>query len=181
MFRVKPLSVEGCFLITPKVHMQNTCDLINVFSNEQFNIYGLSTEFKEEYYAIVRPGTIRGLHFQAPPEAHDKVVTCALGEIRDVVVDLRKDSKTFGKYTVVELNEVNKELLYIPKGCAHGYYVTSKKEALIFYKVTNPFKVEYKGGIHWNSLGIPWGASEDIEIDKEDENLPRFEDFESPF
>ncbi|CDG00661.1 dTDP-4-dehydrorhamnose 3,5-epimerase family protein [Clostridium chauvoei] len=181
MFRVKPLGVEGCFVITPSISMNNTCDLIKVFNDIQFNIYGLSTEFKEEYYAIAKPGALRGMHFQAPPEAHDKLVTCIKGEIQDVVVDLRKDSKTFGKYAMVDLNETNKELLYIPKGCAHGYYIKGDKEALIFYKVTKPFIPEYRGGIHWSSLNIPWDFQGDISVEEEDENFPRFEDFQSPF
>lgn len=181
MFRVKPLEVDGCFLITPKMHMQSTCDLINFFNDEQFNIYGLSTEFKEEYYAISKPGVVRGMHYQAPPEEHDKLVTCALGEIQDVVVDLRKNSKTFGKYAIVELNEVNKELIYIPKGCAHGYYIKGNKDALIFYKVTKPFKEECRGGIHWSSLGIPWDIIGEAQIEDDDDKFPRFEEFKSPF
>lgn len=181
MFRVESLNVEGCFLITPTVMMQSTCDLINVFNDTQFNIYGLSTDFKEEYYAIARPGALRGLHFQAPPVAHDKLVTCVLGEIQDVVVDLRKGSKTYGKYTIVDLNETNRQLIYIPKGCAHGYYIKGKKEALIFYKATKPFDSQYRGGIHWSSLNIPWAINGSLEVEAEDDTWPKFENFDSPF
>ena len=156
MFKVQKLEVEGCYLMTPTVLMESTCDLIKIFNETQFNIYGLSTEFKEEYYAIAKPGVVRGMHFQLPPEEHDKLVTCIMGEIQDVVVDLRKNSKTFGKYVTTSLNEDNKNLIYIPSGCAHGYYIKGNKHALVYYKVTKPFMAELRGGIHWRSLDIPW-------------------------
>ena len=164
MFRVKGLEVEGCYLITPTVSMESTCDLINIFSESQFNIYGLSTEFKEEYYAIA------------------KLITCIVGEIEDVVIDLRRDSKTFGKFTKVNLNEENKNLIYVPSGCAHGYYISGNKEALIYYKVTKPFIRSLRGGVHWNSLNIPWSFDYNkVLVENEDTTWPRFEDFTSPF
>lgn len=182
MFRVKALEVEGCYLMTPTILMEGTCDLIRVFNDTQFNIYGLSTDFKEEYYAIGKPGVIRGMHYQRPPEEHDKLISCIIGEIQDVVIDLRKNSKSYGKYAVVELNEFNKDMLYVPSGCAHGYYVKGNKEALVFYKVTKPFNSKYKGGISWDSLDIPWDFNRDeVSVEEWDSNLVKFENFESPF
>lgn len=181
MFRFKKLEIDGSYLITPSVDMRSTCDLIKIFSDSQFNIYGLSTEFKEEYYAIAKPGVVRGMHFQLPPEEHDKIVTCIIGEIQDVIVDLRKDSKTYGNYTVVELNEENKNMIYIPKGCAHGYYIKGNKDALVYYKVTKPFIKELKGGISYKSLNIKWDFKDEVEIEEEDKDLPLFEEFNNPF
>lgn len=181
MFRFKKLEIEGSYLITPSVDMRSTCDLIKIFDDSQFNIYGLSTEFKEEYYAIAKPGVVRGMHFQLPPEEHDKIVTCIIGEIQDVIIDLRKNSKTYGNYTVVELNEENKNMIYIPKGCAHGYYIKGNKEALIYYKVTKPFIKELRGGISYKSLNINWDFKDEVEIEEEDKELPLFEDFNNPF
>ncbi|MBQ6820704.1 MAG: dTDP-4-dehydrorhamnose 3,5-epimerase family protein [Clostridium sp.] len=182
MFRVKKLDVEGCYLLTPTVFMEGTRDVIKVFNNTQFNIYGLSTEFKEEYYAIAKPGIVRGMHFQLSPEEHDKLITCIVGEIQDVVVDLRKSSKTFGKYAVVELNENNKNLIYVPSGCAHGYYIKGDKEAIVQYKVTKPFIRKLRGGINWRSLDIPWEFDfNNVEVESEDETWPKFEEFKSPF
>ena len=182
MFKVEKLEVEGCYLITPTVQMESTCDLIKTFNNNQFNIYGLSTDFNEEYYAIAKPGVVRGMHFQLPPEDHIKLVTCILGEIQDVVIDLRKESKTFGKYTVVELNEDNKNLIYVPMGCAHGYYIKGNKDSLIYYKVTKPFVEELRQGIHWDSLNIPWEFEHDkVKVENIDKIWPKFEEFNSPF
>ena len=182
MFRVKKLDIEGCYLITPTILMESTCDLIKVFNDTQFNIYGLSTQFKEEYYAVAKPGVVRGIHFQLPPEEQEKLVTCIMGEIQDVVIDLRKESKTFGKYVIVDLNEENKNLIYVPAGCAHGYYIKGDKQALIYYKVTKPFVKELRGGVHWSSLDIPWCFTADnVEVEDEDKDLPKFEDFNSPF
>lgn len=182
MFRVKNLGVEGCYLITPTIVMEGTSDLIRVFNDTQFNIYGLSTDFKEEYYAMGKPGVVRGMHYQAPPEGHDKLISCLVGEIQDVVIDLRKNSKTYGKYAIVELNEFNKDMIYVPSGCAHGYYVKGNKEALVFYKVTKPFNQEYKGGVNFDSLDIPWDFNKDeVRVEDWDKNLSKFEEFESPF
>ena len=105
-----------------------------------------------------------------------------MGEIQDVVIDLRKESKTFGKYVTLDLNEDNKNLIYVPCGCAHGYYIKGDKQALIYYKVTKPFIRELRGGVHWSSLSIPWNFNIDkVEVEREDETWPRFEDFNSPF
>lgn len=99
-----------------------------------------------------------------------------------MVVDLRKDSKTFGKYTLIDLNEDNKNLIYIPSGCAHGYYIKGNKHALVYYKVTKPFVKDQRGGIHWSSLDIPWDFNyNNIEVETEDSNWPKFEEFNSPF
>jgi dTDP-4-dehydrorhamnose 3,5-epimerase len=183
MFRFRELEVEGCYLITPTVLMENKCDFIKIFNDVQFNIYGLSTEFKEECYAIAKPGVVRGMHFQRPPEEHDKLVTCLSGGIQDVVVDLRKNSSTFGKYAVTDLNENNRNMIYIPKGCAHGYYIKGEKDAIIYYKVTKPYILKLRDGIHWNSLDIPWDFLGKYEPEVEDEDMKwlKFEDFKSPF
>ena len=182
MFKVEKLEIEGCYLITPMVLLESTCDLIKIFNDSQFNIYGLSTDFKEEYYAIAKPGVVRGIHFQLPPEDHTKLVTCIIGEIQDVVIDLRKESKTFGKYTIVDLNEDNRNLIYVPNGCAHGYYIKGNKDALVYYKVTKPFVEELRQGIHWSSLDIPWNFEYDkVNEDDIDKLWPKFEEFISPF
>lgn len=172
MFKVKPLSVDGCYLLTPTVLMESSCDFIKVFNETQFNIYGLSTKFQEEYYAIAKPGVLRGLHYQAKPQGHDKIVSCILGSIIDVVVDMREESKTYGKYVVTELNDENRNLLYIPEGCAHGYYVSGDKDSLISYKVTKPFDKKYRVGIHWTSFDINWNLDCEPEISEEDSSLP---------
>ena len=174
MFRFKTMEIEGCYLITPTVQMDNTCDLIKFFNDEQFNIYGVSTEFKEEYYTIAKPGVIRGMHYQKEPYDHCKIVTCLSGDIQDVIVDLREDSKSYKKFTMVDLNDKNKNMIYIPKGCAHGYYIRGNKEALVFYKVTKPYYKDYRAGIHWDSLNIPWDFRNkfEVEVEEEDKILP---------
>lgn len=170
MFKFKELEIEGCYLITPAVRMDSTCDLIKVFNDEQFNIYGISTEFKEEYYTIAKPGVIRGMHYQKEPYDHSKLVTCLSGDIQDVVVDLRKESKTYKKFTMVNLNDKNKNMIYIPKSCAHGYYIRGDREALVFYRVTKPYFEKYRAGIHWDSLDIPWEFRDKIEIEVEEDD-----------
>lgn len=172
MFRVKPLSIDGCYLLTPTVLMETSCDLIKLFNENQFSIYGLSTDFKEEYYAIAKPGVLRGLHYQMDPEGHDKLVSCISGAIIDIIVDIREGSKTYGRYELLKLNEENRNLVYIPKGCAHGYYVEGSKESLVFYKVTKPFNINFKSGINWESFGISNKLNINPKISDDDKKLP---------
>lgn len=181
MFKVRELDISGCFLITPNVIMEKDLDLVKVFSASQFTIYGLCTKFSEEYYAMPKAGTLRGIHFQKPPEEHEKLITCISGSILDIVVDLRISSKTYGKCIVVELNEENKELIYIPHGCGHGYFVKGKKDALILYKVTKPFNDKYKMGVNLNSFDVFPIDIKRVILSETDMKLPLLENLKSPF
>lgn len=181
MFKVRELDIPGCFLITPNIIMEKDLDLVKVFSASQFTIYGLGTKFSEEYYAMPKANTLRGIHFQGPPEEHEKLITCISGSILDIVVDLRVGSKTYGKSIITELNEENKELIYIPYGCGHGYFVKGKKDALILYKVTKPFNNKYKMGVNHQSFDLfPIDTKKAI-ISEKDRNLPLLENLISPF
>ncbi|MGL5151050.1 MAG: dTDP-4-dehydrorhamnose 3,5-epimerase family protein [Clostridium sp.] len=181
MFKVRELDIPGCFLITPNLILEKDLDLVKVFSSTQFTIYGLKTKFSEEYYALPKPGTLRGIHFQSPPEAHEKLITCISGSILDIVVDLRKESPAYGKCIITEINDDNKELIYIPKGCGHGYYVKGKKSALILYKVTKPYINQYKGGINVESFSLFPIDLNKVIISDNDKKLPYLREFDSPF
>lgn len=122
-------------------------------------------------------GVLRGLHYQNPPFEQTKLVRVIKGEILDVVVDLRKDSLTFGKWLSVKLCEVNKHQLLIPRGFAHGFLTLSDK-AIIAYKVDNEYSRDHESGIIYNdsSLNINWGeiSKEKIILSKKDLQLNKF-------
>lgn len=105
----------------------------------------------------IQKGTVRGMHFQKSPHEEDKIVRCTKGKIFDVIIDLRKDSSTFGKWEGFELSEDNHKILYIPKGFAHGFQ-TMEDNSEIFYQMSEYFMPEYASGLKWNdpSFKIVW-------------------------
>lgn len=128
-------------------------------------------------------GTVRGLHFQAPPHAQAKLVMALRGAIFDVVVDIRQASPTYGQWYGVELSEGNGRQLYVPKGFAHGY-MTLTDDALVMYKVDDYYNKASEGGLIWNDadIGIAWPLpSRQAVLSEKDLVLPRLRDFTSPF
>lgn len=125
--------------------------------------------------------TVRGLHFQLPPFEEAKIVRVSRGAIWDVIVDLRKESATFGQWEGYELSEENNRCLYIPGGFAHGF-CTLTDEATVNYKIDAPYNAESASGIRWNdpTLAIPW-PTDDPTISARDRQLGSFADFVSPF
>jgi len=150
-----------------------------VFHRPLWRDLGLQTEFAEEYATYSLPWSMRGLHFQLPPMAHDKVVLCLRGNAFDVAVDLRKGSPAYGQHHSVNLSSMQSNALYIPAGVAHGFCVTGD-EALLYYKLTTVYSPEHDAGIRWDSAGIPWPMTNPI-LSERDLELPRLEDFDSPF
>jgi len=120
-------------------------------------------------------GTIRGLHYQLPPFEETKLVQCTRGKIYDVIVDLRKSSKTYKQWFGIELSEDNHKIMYIPKGFAHGFQ-TLRDDSEISYQISEYHKPEYYAGISWNdpSFDIKWPIKPTI-ISKKDSMLKNFE------
>jgi dTDP-4-dehydrorhamnose 3,5-epimerase len=114
-----------------------------------------------------------------PPMDHVKMVYCVHGEVLDVVVDLRKGSPSFGTYELFELNDEKANIIYIPKGVAHGFYVLSQ-QAIMVYHVSTVYSPQHDSGILWNSLDIPWPDQNPI-VSERDQRLIPFSKFISPF
>src|SRR5262249_12099237 len=123
-----------------------------------------------------RRGTLRGLHWQDPPHAEEKIVRCTRGAIFDVIVDLRRDSPTFGRWCGAELTADNRVSLYIPTGCAHGFQ-TLEDGCEVFYLVSAPYAPASARGIRWDdpALGIAWPLRPTA-ISPHDAALPRLAD-----
>ena len=179
MFDFKQSRLVGCFEIQPKVFDDERGKFIKVFHENLFIAQGLQAQFVEEYYSVSFKNVIRGLHFQLPPMDHVKVVYCVEGEVMDVVVDLRVDSPTFGRYALFELSSTKANSIYIPKGMAHGFCALSEK-AIMVYKVSTVYSPIHDAGILWDSVGIPWPAVDPV-LSMRDQGFPKFEHFESPF
>jgi dTDP-4-dehydrorhamnose 3,5-epimerase/CDP-3, 6-dideoxy-D-glycero-D-glycero-4-hexulose-5-epimerase len=139
----------------------------------------MSTDFKENYYSISGKNVIRGMHFQIPPFEHVKVVYLNQGKIFDVVLDLRKDSTTFGQYYSIIISFDNPIMIYIPVGCAHGF-LSLEDNSIVSYLQTSSYNKESDTGIRWDSFGMNWNAIDPI-ISERDKSFQRFDDFQSPF
>jgi len=177
--KVIETKLPGCYELEPNVFKDERGLFVKTFHEEIFKERGLATEFAEEYYSFSHKGVLRGLHFQTPPMDHAKMVYCVSGKVKDVVLDLRVGSPTYGKYELFDLNSDKCNIIYIPTGMAHGFYVDSES-ALLMYKVTTIYSPENDSGILWSSAGIPWGDDTPI-ISNRDAGFPSLADFKSPF
>ena len=171
--------IPGCWQIVPRIFHDERGSFVKTFNRELSAQHGLVTEFAEEFYSWSHRGVLRGLHFQLPPAQHTKVVTCLVGEVLDVVVDLRVGSPTYGGHALIHLRAEDATLLYIPEGLAHGFLAVSDN-ALMSYQVTTVHSPEHDAGIRWDSAGIPWPELQPI-VSARDAAFPALKEFDSPF
>ena len=170
-------------LIKPTRHEDERGFFSETYSRRRYREFGIDVEFVQDNHSFSwKPGTLRGLHFQAPPNAQGKLVRCGKGAIFDVTVDIRKGSPTFGHWGGYELTQENGHQLYVPVGFAHGF-LTLKPESEIVYKCTNYYAPQAEGSIRWDdpSIGIEWPLSENIILNERDAIAPLLKDFETPF
>ena len=172
-FEFKRLEIQDVILITPKVFEDERGFFMETYKKEDFEEKaGIKGEFIQDNHSKSKRGVLRGLHFQREPYAQAKIVRCIRGEIYDVAVDLRKNSPTFGNYVGVNLSEDNRNQLYIPGGCAHGFLVLSDV-AEVIYKADNVYALNYEGGLIWNDpdVNIPWPSDNPI-LSEKDKSWP---------
>jgi dTDP-4-dehydrorhamnose 3,5-epimerase len=179
MMQLLPTKIPGCYEIQPKIIKDERGFFIKTFHEDFFHDNGLVSHFAEEYYSCSYRRVLRGLHFQIPPRDHIKMVYCLSGEVFDVVVDLRVGSPTFGQHIILTLSAEKANMVYIPSGLAHGFYVTSQ-HAVLLYKVTSVYSPECDTGILWSSAGIHWPDNQPI-VSRRDCLFSSFNKFESPF
>ncbi|MCV6593866.1 MAG: dTDP-4-dehydrorhamnose 3,5-epimerase [Silicimonas sp.] len=142
---------------------------------------GLDYDFVQDNHSLSSDaGTLRGLHFQAPPFAQAKLVRCGRGRLFDAVVDVRKGSPSYGEWFGIELSFDNGLQLMVPEGCLHGF-VTREPDTEIIYKVNNPYDAASDGAVAWDSCGIDWGVSATPKLSDKDAAAQTLADFDSPF
>ncbi|MEK6558315.1 MAG: dTDP-4-dehydrorhamnose 3,5-epimerase family protein, partial [Candidatus Margulisiibacteriota bacterium] len=120
-----------------------------------------------------------GMHFQAPPHDHSKLVTVIQGTILDVILDIRQNSPTYGQYIALELSRENRKSIYIPRGCAHGFCVLSEM-AIAFYMTTTVYEPQVDQGILFNSFGYTWPTENPV-LSVRDKNFIDYKSFNTPF
>lgn len=171
--------LKSCFVITPRIIADARGRFVKPFHIDEFNQHGLYFEIKEEYYSVSKKNVVRGLHFQTPPKATKKIVTCLAGSIFDVVVDLRKSSPTYLQNFSVELTSEKGNMLYIPEGFAHGFMALSH-EATVLYMCSEMYSPANDAGIRWNSAGIEWPPANPV-VSEKDSLLVELNRFDNPF
>tara|TARA_R110002072_G_scaffold22615_1_gene79402 strand:+ start:237390 stop:237935 length:546 start_codon:yes stop_codon:yes gene_type:complete len=169
--------LEDCFLLTPKIFWDKRGFFCETFNKRQFELAtGLKREFVQDNQSVSSYGVLRGLHYQKGPNAQAKLVRVIQGKVLDIVVDLRKESPTFGKHFSVILDDENFHQLYVPRGFAHGF-VTLSKSSVFAYKCDNFYDSSTEGGIIYNdaTLSLDWHLpKEDLIISEKDQKLPAF-------
>jgi dTDP-4-dehydrorhamnose 3,5-epimerase len=172
---------EGLKLINPKVFKDNRGYFFESFNQYKFNEVGINDVFIQDNQSLSLKGIVRGLHFQSPPHAQSKLVRVIKGGVLDVVVDIRKNSLTYGKHYAVELTEENFLMLYIPQGFAHGFK-TLEDSTIFSYKCSDVYHPETEGGLLWNDpeFKIDWDI-ENPTLSEKDKFYQSFNLFVSPF
>lgn len=167
-------AIEGVYIIEPTVFADQRGYFVETYRHDLFLANVCNTQFIQDNESRSSYGVLRGLHYQLPPFAQSKLVRVVEGSILDVAVDIRKNSKTFGKHVSVELSGHNKKQMFIPKGFAHGFVVLSDY-AIVQYKVDAPYAPQYDRGINAfdESLQIDWKIDKSTIVRSvKDENLP---------
>jgi dTDP-4-dehydrorhamnose 3,5-epimerase len=174
--------LAGLVLLEPPVFGDERGFFVETYREELWSRHGIPTQYKQDNQSRSRRGTLRGIHFQTHP-GQGKLVRCSRGSVYDVVVDLRRDSPTFGEWEAVELDDVHHRQLWIPVGFGHGFCVLSDF-ADFTYKCTNVYDAATEAGIRFDDpdLGIEWPDMELIfsERDREAPRLAEIAD-ELPF
>jgi len=176
-FETLPLS--GAFLITLPSPADNRGVFVKTFHDTTLQKAGIDFELKESYFSTSKKDVIRGMHFQLPPHDHAKIVFCPFGAIMDVIVDLRRDSPTYGQHYAAELSAANHKAYYIPEGFAHGFKSLTD-DAITYYLVSSEYHQPSDTGILYNSIGYDWGISNPI-LSPRDLSFRTLGELESPF
>lgn len=179
--QIEQTSLPGVLILTPVRHGDARGFFSESWNRQTLTKAGVDLpEFVQDNHSMSSAvGTLRGLHYQAPPYAQGKLVRCGRGQLFDVAVDARVGSETYGQWFGTELSFENGRQLWIPAGFLHGF-VTRAPDTEIVYKCTAHYNREADGGVRWDSLGIDWGVDAPVLSDK-DREAPAFADWTSPF
>ena len=171
--------IKDCFILKPNVFKDQRGLFYETYNKKLFEqVTGLKTNFVQDNQSISTKGVLRGLHFQRGEMAQAKLVQVVKGTVLDIVVDIRKDSQTFGKSFSVILDDIERLQLFVPRGFAHGF-ITLSEESIFSYKCDNYYDKTSEGGIIYNdaTLALDWYLpEEELIISEKDLELPNFEE-----
>jgi dTDP-4-dehydrorhamnose 3,5-epimerase len=175
--------ISGLLTLEPSVFEDDRGYFIESFNKTAFkDATGVDVDFVQDNESMSNKGVLRGLHFQVPPFAQDKLVRVVRGSVIDVAVDLRQNSPTFGEYAKVLLSAKNKKQFFVPKGFAHGFVVL-EDQTIFSYKCSKFYHRDSERSLKWDDpgIGIDWEVNEPILSYKDRETEQRLEDFSTTF
>lgn len=171
----KPTRLEGAFVVEPEKLEDGRGFFARSWCLREFEAHGLNPRMVQCNISLSkRKGTLRGIHYQAPPHAEAKLVRCTAGSIYDVIIDLRPESPTFEKYAAEVLTARNHKMLYVPEDFAHGF-LTLEDDSEVFYQMSEFYVPEQSKGVRWNDpvFGIEWPIAPCI-LSERDRSYPDF-------
>ena len=179
--KVRETRIPGVLVLEPKRHGDTRGFFCESWNRKTLADIGIEIDFVQDNMSFsAETGTLRGLHYQAPPHAQSKLVSCQQGSLFDVVVDARRGSPTYGQSFGIDLSFENGLQILVPKGMLHGF-VTRAPDTVIAYKVDDHYSTECDGAVLWNSCGVDWGLAVDPVLSEKDAEAIPFASFASPF
>jgi dTDP-4-dehydrorhamnose 3,5-epimerase len=182
--RITPTDLPDVVLIAPKRFEDARGFFVETYNWESWSAQGIAMRFVQDNHSLSRPqGTVRGLHFQTPPFAQDKLVRVVRGSILDVAVDIRRGSPTYGRHVAVKLTADDPTQILVPIGFAHGF-CTLEPDTEVVYKVSNVYSPANDRGLRWNdpALGIRWPVAEQAaQLSDKDAKAPLLAELEPAF
>lgn len=176
---IEPTPLKDCFVLTPRVFKDSRGIFYETYNQKDFNkATNLAPNFVQDNQSVSSYGVLRGLHFQSGKMAQAKLVRVIKGKVLDIVVDIRKDSETFGKHFSIVLDDVNHAQLFVPRGFAHGF-ITLSEESIFAYKCDNFYDAASESGIIYNdaTLCLDWYLSQkNFIVSEKDLQLPTFKE-----
>ena len=166
---LEPLTLAKAFLVKPHRLEDDRGFFARTWCAREFAEHGLEPSLSQCSISFNKGrGTLRGLHYQAPPYAEAKLVRCTRGAVFDVIVDLRPASSTYLRHCTVTLTADNRDALYVPKGCAHGF-LTLEDESEVLYQMSSDYVPTAARGVRWDdpAFGIAWPAAPDVIADRD--------------
>jgi dTDP-4-dehydrorhamnose 3,5-epimerase len=177
----EPTELPGVLILTPRRFGDDRGWFCETWNQRTFAEAGIAVDLVQDNHSLsVAAGTLRGLHYQAPPHAQAKLVRCVRGRILDVAVDIRKGSPSYGKSVAVELDPETGRQLFIPAGFLHGF-VTRAANTEVVYKCSDFYAGHADGSVRWDTAGVDWCLAGDPVLSDKDRAAPAFDDFDSPF
>jgi dTDP-4-dehydrorhamnose 3,5-epimerase len=176
---VRELDLPKCYEIRPRSFTDDRGVFSKPFDRNLFKKFGFDPQFAETFYTVSDANVLRGMHLQLPPAEHSKLVYCVAGRILDVALDLRFGRPTYGQHTSLELSADDRNVVYLPSGVAHGFYVL-EAPSIVIYQVTSVHSPQLDAGIRWDSFGMKWPSQTPL-ISVRDNALPDLGTFKSPF
>ncbi|MGR3617163.1 MAG: dTDP-4-dehydrorhamnose 3,5-epimerase [Paracoccaceae bacterium] len=179
--QIEKTALSGVLILTPARFGDDRGYFSESWNRQRMAANGIDLDFVQDNHSLsAAEGTVRGLHFQSPPHAQDKLVRCGRGALFDVAVDIRKGSPTYGHSVGVDLTAENGRQLLVPKGFLHGF-ITRAPDTEICYKCSDFFAPECDGAVRWDTCGVDWKLTGNPVLSDKDATATALADFDSPF